>query len=212
MQPIKALTQTEPIDGLRFSVNVQPLQFFRTTCTWNYATFAGKQYFSTCGVAFNPNQDYISQYNDFLAAEYSGDKGINIAGSYIPIPQWNVILKGDLGMKNVKKPLESSYMLEARKMFGPYHAGTVFRHDSFGITFLHRFNKEFSYASELDLFVFYFYWEIANKFNRKISKLLVVLQAQYMSSKNIDFQVVMTQEITIVQILDIYMLTTREFH
>ena len=153
MQPVKAVTQPEPIDGLRFSVNVQPLDMFRMSGTWNYATFSGKQYFSACGTALHQKEDMATPYSDFVTGEFSGDKGITIMGSYIPIPQYGAMLKVEGHLESTRKLNAANYMVEARKMFGPIHVGVFKKHDAFGVSYLHRPHEAISYAAEIELFV-----------------------------------------------------------
>ncbi len=157
MQPVKAMTQPDPIDGLRFNISVQPLKVFRASATWKYATFAGKQYFSACAAAMNPKEDVPAPYNDFVAGEFSGDKGVTVTGSYIPIPQWGVMLKGEGNLRDVKDIKSITYTVESRKMFGPIHVGVFKKNDSFGVNYLHRANPFFSYGTYLELFVSIFW-------------------------------------------------------
>ena len=101
MNPVKALTNLDAIDGLRIIVSLQPLRMLRLAGTWNYANI-DKSGFSLCSALMRDTEDEEnkSPYNDFLCGEFSSEKGIHVLGSYIPFPNWGIMAKVEGHMKD----------------------------------------------------------------------------------------------------------------
>ncbi len=156
MHPVKALTQLEPIDGLKMGLSYQPHSMIRISSTWNYANI-GKSGFSLCGAWLNQQADEEldenKPYRDMFSAEYSGNAGVSALGSYIPIPSWGLMLKGEGRIIDLKKLANPQYMVELRKIWGSVHTGIFKKHDAFGLSLLYRYFNFITTAGQLEFFV-----------------------------------------------------------
>lgn len=153
MQGVKTLTQLNPIDGLRFNINVQSLSMLRISGTWNYGILSEGPFFDLCMTLFNPLQGEPSPYNDFITGEYSGYRGFTAIGSYIPSKRLGFMFKGEGNVSNLKKFRNATHMIELRKLFGSMHIGVFRRNDSFGMSYLHRTSPNFSFGAQIGLTV-----------------------------------------------------------
>jgi len=153
MQGVKSLTELMPIDGLRFSINMEPLSSFRTSSAWNYGIISDKKSFDICVTKFNSEQEEVSPYNDFLTAEWSGYRGITAIGSFILSRELGLMVKGEGYLKNIESIHNGIYMIELRKLLGLAHIGIFRKENSFGLNYLHRISPSISYGVQLGLTV-----------------------------------------------------------
>ena len=149
MQPIAAITQLEPIDGMCFNMSAQLMNTLRTSLAWNYGMLSEINHMDLCITLLNPSQEDPSPYNDFLTAELSGLRGFTAIGSYIPMKSLGLIFKGEGNISNLKEIKNSPYMFEIRKMLGAQHIGVYKKRDSFGVNYLQRISPEQSYGFQL---------------------------------------------------------------
>lgn len=156
MQAVKSLTQLESVDGFRFNASIQPLDALRASGTWNYAILTNKRHFDLCMSLFNPAQEDSILYKDFLTTEFSGLRGITAIGSFIPVPKFGIMVKGEGNWRDVKDTKDGNYMIELRKMLGSMHVGIFKKDDSFGLNYLHRTTPSFSHGIQLGLTVLLF--------------------------------------------------------
>jgi len=201
LNPVKALTQLDPIDGLRLLVSIQPKQTIRLSGTWNYANI-GKSGFNMCGTWMKLNEEdaenekkNIYSYPDFITAECASDKGIAIMGSYVPFPTWGGIMAKVEGRAKLHEKLDQTkFAIELREMFDTLHAGIILKHDALALSLLKRFSNSLSCAGQLEAYV----WNKLNFTINRVSKVTAALLDQSSNTTSTVYRHITQQERRIV--------------